>query len=392
MVIVMLSFDLLHGDDVVVRMVIDESDGRIAGVSEPERMDLMPIGTVVDGSPHSDRLGSWWSSRSIPAARTGIGHLLGVLDMDDPRQLLPRSTALSLTDHYWIRPPESETRWEDVNFFTNGFSDDVGDLLFGSEVREGELDLSSPDNTSEGMLMKRWKIVDGRRCLIKTGELPYRQEVYNERAACVLAEHMGIPHVEYEVIEYEGVDCSICGDFIDEGTELVSTHQVVRSEIHEPGILLYDHLVSCCLHHGLDAVPFLDRMIVFDYLIGNTDRHLNNFGVVRDSRTLEWMGFALLFDNGTSMGCDLEADDIVSEAGMDCKPFSEYFPRQMALVRDTDWIDMDAVREGFRLASDVFSGVSRYRTGGRDVAVREFLESRADTLERWISDRGTESP
>lgn len=59
MVIVMLSFDLLHGDDVVVRMAMDESDGRIAGVSEPERMDLMPIGTVVDGSPCSDRLGSW---------------------------------------------------------------------------------------------------------------------------------------------------------------------------------------------------------------------------------------------------------------------------------------------------------------------------------------------
>ena len=388
----MLSFDLLHRDDVVVRISIDEDDGKIVEALEPERMDLMPVGTVVNGSVRSDRFKSWWSSRSIPATRTGLQNLLQTLDLDDSMPLLLRSMGLSLTDHYWIRPPESEARWEDVNFFTNGFSDDVGDLLFGSEVREGELDLSSPDNTSEGMLMKRWKVVDGRRCLIKTGELPYRQEVYNERAACILAEHMGIPHVEYDVIEYEGVVCSICEDFIDEGTELVSAHQIVRSEIHEPGIPLYDHLVSCCLHHGLDAVPFLDRMIVFDYLIGNTDRHLNNFGVVRDSRTLEWIGFAPLFDNGTSMGCDLEADDIVSEAGMDCKPFSEYFPRQMALVRDTDWIDMDAVREGIRSASDVFSGVSRYRTGGRDVAVREFLESRADTLERWISDRGTESP
>ena len=355
-------------------------------------MDLMPVGTVVNGSVRSDRLKSWWSSRSIPATRTGIRHLLRTLDMDESTPLLLKSMGLSLTDHYWIRPPGSEARWEDVNFFNNGFSDDVGDLLFGSEVRDGELDLSSPDNTSEGMLMKRWKIVDGRRCLIKTGELPYRQEVYNERAACILAEHMGVLHVGYDVIEYGGVVCSICEDLIDEGTELVSAHQIVRSEIHGPGIPLYDHLVSCCLHHGLDAVPFLDRMMVFDYLIGNTDRHLNNFGVVRDSRTLEWRGFAPLFDSGTSMGCDLEADDIVSEAGLDRKPFSEHFPRQLALVRDTDWVDMGAVRDGIGSASDVFSAVPQYRRSGRDVAVREFLETRADTLEQWLADRGTESP
>ena len=31
--------------------------------------------------------------------------------------------------------------------------------------------------------MKRWKIIGGRRCLIKAGEPPYRQEAYNEKAA-----------------------------------------------------------------------------------------------------------------------------------------------------------------------------------------------------------------
>lgn len=388
----MLSFDLLHRDDVVVKIVIDEDDGKIVESQDPKRMDLMPVGTVVNGTVRSDRFKSWWSSRSIPVTRTGVQHLLRTLDLDDTMPLLLRSMGLSLADHYWIRPQGSEVRWGDVNFFVNGFSDDVGNLLFGNDIQAGELDLTSPDNTSEGMLMKRWKIVDGRRCLIKTGELPYRQEAYNEKAACILAERMGIPHVEYDVIEYDGVVCSICDGFIDEDTELVSAHQISRSEIHEPGVPLYDHLVSCCLHHRLDAVPFLDRMMVFDYLIGNTDRHLNNFGVIRDSHTLEWRGFAPLFDNGTSMGCDLEAEDIVSEAGLDCKPFSEYFPRQMALVRDTDWIDMDAVREGIRSASDVFSGVPQYRRSGRDVAVRAFLESRADTLEQWLADRGTESP
>ena len=128
-------------------------------------------------------------------------------------------------------------------------------------------------------------------------------------------------------------------------------------------------------------------MLVFDYIIGNTDRHLNNFGIIRDASTLEWKRFAPLYDNGTSMGCDCYPDQLVSEAGLDAKPFSPYFPRQMELVRDIGWIEMDAIRKGIDRASEVFNGVRRYREDGRAEAIREFLMSRADDLEAWIEKR-----
>lgn len=52
---------------------------------------------------------------------------------------------------------------------------------------------------------------------------------------------------------------------------------------------VYQHFVNCCKALGIkDVVPFLDRMIVLDYLIANEDRHLNNFGVLRNAETLEW--------------------------------------------------------------------------------------------------------
>ena len=141
----MLSFDLLHRDDVVVGIVIDEDDGRIVESTEPERMDLMPMGTVVNGIVRSDRLKSWWSSRSIPATRTGVQHLLHTLGLDDTVPLLPRSMGLSLTDPYRIRPQGSEACWRDVNFFANGFSDDMGNLLFGRDVRTDAFNPVSPD-------------------------------------------------------------------------------------------------------------------------------------------------------------------------------------------------------------------------------------------------------
>lgn len=96
-----------------------------------------------------------------------------------------RSYGLSLSDQYWIRPAGSGLDWADVNFFDNGFSDDMGDLLFGKEVWQGSLDLASPDNASDGLLMKRWKIIGGKRYLMKSGTMPFMQEPFNEVMASI---------------------------------------------------------------------------------------------------------------------------------------------------------------------------------------------------------------
>ena len=45
-------------------------------------------------------------------------------------------------------------------------------------------------------------------------------------------------------------------------------------------------------------------MIVLDYVIANEDRHFNNFGVLRNAETLEWLGFAPIYDSGSSLGYD----------------------------------------------------------------------------------------
>ena len=35
-----------------------------------------------------------------------------------------------------------------------------------------------------------------------------------------------------------------------------------------------------------------------DFVLTNTDWHLNNFGVLRDSKTLKFIGIAPIFDSG----------------------------------------------------------------------------------------------
>ncbi len=377
----------MHLDDEVASLVFDDRLGRITDVVSVCNTDLLPVGTAPRGDVDLNRLGEWCSSRTIPECRSGLRPLLNRLGIADAARLAVESMGLSLTDGYWIEPEGSEAAWDSVNFSDNGFSDDVGDLLFGIDVMKDDLDPLSPDCTCDGVLMKRWKVIDGDCCLIKTGEEPYMQEPYNEVAAAMIADSMGIDHVEYSLMEYEGMPCSVCRNMIDGADELIPAYRVVRSEIQDPGVPLYDHLVACCAHHGLDIVPDLDRMLVFDYIIGNTDRHLNNFGIIRDADTLEWKRFAPLYDNGTSMGCDCCTEKLVSEAGSESMPFNPCIPKQMGLVHDTGWIEMEAIRKGIDRASEVFDAVRRYREDGRAEAIREFLMSRADDLEAWIERR-----
>jgi hypothetical protein len=46
---------------------------------------------------------------------------------------------------------------------------------------------------------------------------------------------------------------------------------------------------------------FLEYQILTDFILTNTDRHLNNFGVLRDTHTLKFIGMAPIFDSGNSM-------------------------------------------------------------------------------------------
>ena len=102
---------------------------------------------------------------------------------------------LSLSDHYWVKPAGSNLSWDEVNFFENGFSPDVGDALLGKLSKTSDIDLRSPDWTCDGNLRKRWAILDGKRCLVKAGSGPFHQQPFNEVIASKMADRLGIPHI-----------------------------------------------------------------------------------------------------------------------------------------------------------------------------------------------------
>lgn len=230
--------------------------------------------------------------------------------------LLTRCFGLSLSDQYWVQPEDSGLTWKQINFFENPFSEDVGDVLLGKATDAAGFDLRSPDNTSDGYLKKRWKIIGGKRCLLKAGSNPFMQQPFNEAAASLVAQRLGIPHVPYTLLWDEGVPYSVCEDFINAGH---GTGQrvagVADGEKGQQHLGSNQHYLNCCRALGVaDIALAVDQMIVLDYLIANEDRHQNNFGLIRDANTLEWLGAAPIFDSGSSLGYDKLPPQILSPA------------------------------------------------------------------------------
>ena len=337
-------FMLKHKEKDVAEIQLDEG-GEIFVIGRVVDAARLPVGTGGPGGADFSAMREWWRGRSIPASRKGIREFLDAFGMSVPQQLLEKSLGLSLSDQYWICPSGGGPGWADVNFFDNDFSEDVGDILFGRMEPGRASGLFSPDNTSDGVLAKKWKVIDGKRRLIKGGNGMFPQEVANEFIASRICRRLGIPCVDYDIVSIDGRPCSVCDDFITGGTELVTAWQVMRLAGKDKGASDYERYVRKAESLGVgDARQKTDMMIALDFMIANTDRHWGNFGLVRDADTLEWLRVAPVYDSGTSMWCGelSEAIGLYSDE-IESKPFRRTHARQIGLVKDFSWFDPDAL-------------------------------------------------
>jgi hypothetical protein len=288
-------------------------------------------------------LGDYLRVRCMPDARDGLNESLSMLQPMTTSELSLKAYCLSLSDHYWICPVGSNVHWDDVNFFTNGFSPDLGDILFGHVPDDpSTLDLKSPDATCDGWLRKCWTIDGCRRVLLKAGSGTYRQEPYNEVIASEIMTRLGIAHVDYSITYHDNLPCCLCDNFLAIDTELVPAIFILDTLKKSNNDSHYTHLLKCCDALGMsDIVHDIDRMLTLDYIIANQDRHYGNFGFVRNVETLEWIGFAPIYDSGTS----LWHDSPKTPSKGDAKPFKARHEEQVRLVRDLSWLDPDALED-----------------------------------------------
>ena len=343
-----MLYTLMNKHTPVVELNIDEDTCVILKVARVIHLEYLPVGiAIIKGLPDRKSLNDWWRGRSIPASRSGIREALDILNVSYTEQLLTKCYGLSLSDQYWINPKEHPFKWENINFFNNTFSDDVGNALFGQASPGSELDLLSPCNTSDGWLRKKWKIIDGKRYLLKSGSNPFQQEPLNEVLATSLHRRLNhTAYVPYSLVWENEILYSVCENFITPETELVSAYSIYKSEKKLNHHSLYEHFLLCCEHLGIPGMKgFLNYLLAFDFLIANTDRHFGNFGAVRNVDTLTWLGAAPIFDSGTSLWHDQLSRGIHPNGDVPSHPFKPTHAEQIALSGSLDWLDFSALRD-----------------------------------------------
>lgn len=335
----------------VFDFVYDEEEHFIVNFERnyPENEDYAPFGLIKINAIDKVEFNKWWKNRQIPASRKGLKELLhnsNVYDKDNFDLLDAKAYCLSLSDQYWVKGVNEEISWESINFFDNEFSEDIGKILFNGGKTALNLNLNTPDMTSNGNYEKRWKIIDGERYLLKAGSKIYNQEPFNELIATKLYERLlnKDEYVEYSVIFDDDKAISKCKNFITKDTELVPAWKINEYYEFLDDEDKYTHYIRCLNNLGIkDAETLTDKMIVCDYIIANKDRHFNNFGVIRDVNTLKFIDVAPIFDNGCSLWYD-ENDMYVGEFFL-TKPFEEYEKKQLSLVKKLEWLDISKLED-----------------------------------------------
>lgn len=379
-----MKCNLMHKRIRVAELSLDDATGFIKKIGDVYESEHLPVGVPIkEGMVDRTALNDWWTERSIPASRSGIRDALETLNIANTKMLLIRCYGLSLSDQYWICPHDTNITWDTINFFDNLFSDDIGDVLFGANKKNNGFDFSSPDNTSDGNLKKRWKIINGKRCLVKGGSNPFRQQPFNEVIAAGIMKRLEIPHIPYQLMWNHGAPYSVCEDFVTADTELIPAWRIMQTQKKENNVSVYQHFINCCENLGIKGVvPFLDRMIILDYIIANEDRHFNNFGVLRNAETLEWIGMAPIYDSGSSFGYDKMPAQIYAERDVTCKPFKKSHREQLKLVSSFEGINFVKLSDVKELILETFAeeGTSDYVDDARVKAICDSTQKRIRDL------------
>ena len=247
-------------------------------------------------------LSNWFKGRGIPLWRDNLDLLLAKLNISAPTELLDKAFGLSLSDQYWIKPYDSRIEYKDINFFEHDFKDtEFIDATFSNNTETStKISLISPNNTTDGRLKKTWIIDGNKRYLLKGG---YKNEVlqpFNEVLASMISKRLGFNYVSYNLEIVKDKVVSKCECFIDKNTELVSAYQILYNNCDKDNA--YETYIDLLEKKGIkDARSSLENMFILDYIMLNEDRHLNNFGIIRNVETLDWIGTAPIFDTGESL-------------------------------------------------------------------------------------------
>lgn len=291
----MATHVLMHKDIPVANLEIDTASGKITKYQERNK-EYAPF----LGNCDLAKINRWWSMRAVPVHRELMQQVIRSAGCQTSLDYLEKNLALSVTDTYWVRPAELDLKYADVSFSKIAVHNK-------GIVPYHNISSYDPNASLGGQMDKYWDLSHDVPILVKESYRHYGQQSLNEVMASYFhaAQQTDVPYVQYiaEHTEDGGIACK-CESFTSDTVEFVSAYEVLESAKIRNDQNNYQAYIDIVARHGVDRdvmQKYMDYQTMSDFAISNTDEHLQNFGVLRNSDTMQIIGPAPIFDSGNSM-------------------------------------------------------------------------------------------
>ena len=239
----------------------------------------------------------WCASRILSLDRkyakellNSIGVMQAITDRDRANIALSYH-CVSLTDVYWVRKESETVTFEQLNLYDNPLNEAIVELsLKGRQMTVTNQELA-PDLSTKGCFPKAWVRTSHGFQLLKDGD---RDAVRRELLASQICQCFDFRQVRYKEGFY-------LGERVTESRIITSRRYSIVSKM---AFEIYAE------NHDFSAVEECIRidkktyygMNILDYLVGNIDRHPENWGVLVDNETNEYLSLYPIMDFNMSFG------------------------------------------------------------------------------------------
>lgn len=256
--------------------------------------DLMPFALRHKGVT-SESVYRWIKNRLMSIDRSNARQIISLLGLGDinREEWLKYCNGASLMDCYWVKEDGDNSKWGDINFYTNDFDLTIAKIaLNGKRATLSDKNIITPELTTGGAYAKCWGRVNNKIYMFKGGSIPrVETEAHIEVLCSEILNKLNINHVKYTYETMYGRKVSKC--------ECIANEKVSICSISE--------FMGYCDRNNISIQNWLQRkesyweMLIADYILMNTDRHFNNWGIYFNSDTGQELGLHPLLDHNNSL-------------------------------------------------------------------------------------------
>ncbi len=251
--------------------------------------ERLPVSLRYHDVNYDDVMHNWTNSRCISMSRTHARNLTACYHgiRHDAYSLAKIYHFAALTDSYWLKESDESLSWKDVSLFDNPYDKRISRTALTGEYTDFSFPygrVHTPEVTTQGMSAKCWVREPDGIFLYKTG----RKEI----PASEILEQMGIPHVPYTRADMHMLS-EIAGEKriqeIEKAGEIIVRCPLISSEY--VSIVTWEDFQIGCDRNGKDPFTYVIhndmylKMQLADYILGNIDRHGQNWGFFMDNAT-----------------------------------------------------------------------------------------------------------